>query len=239
MPSSSRPLSSAAPSDHHIEPVPRPVARSRAVLPVAKPDPHNPESRPGNRDTNASPAPAAQVATLDRTHTMPNPASEDQARKTWIWRLAHRDYCDRNPSDCGIFNSKPLVSWQDNRDTINTAWREVWQSFWPAEDVGDTWGIGQDCEDYALMLRAELVRRGIPRYHMLMATGHSLTGPAKSHAVLIIRTDQGWKVADSFYPTILDRQSADRVFACRYMEDPDRGAWASCDENETPVFAGF
>ena len=192
----------------------------------------------------ASINPAPDRITTPQTATLTEPvnrqASNRPPRQTWIWKLAHQDYCDRNPSDCGRFEAAPLINWQEQKTLIDATWHTVYESFWPTEDVGgDTWGIGQDCEDYALKLRSELARAGIPRYHLLMATGRALDNSQKLHAVLIIRTDEGWKVADSLYENILDKPSADRTFDCQYMEDPDRGVWASCAETGTPVYAGF
>lgn len=212
---------------HSVQPRQKPVLHSDGATAAKK---------------TAQPQLASLPNSTTKTISSSNPLgrSTTQPRRTWIWRLAHQDYCLRNPSDCGVFTSSPLVNWNAEKSTIETTWRDVWESFWPTDDVGgDLWGIGQDCEDYALKLRSELIALGIPRYHMLIATGLSKEHKGKNHAVLVIRTNDGWKVADSLFSRILDRRTADRVFACKSMEDPDRGTWASCEEATRPIYAGF
>lgn len=233
------PKSSVTPAANQYAAIaPRPKPALTAEAPAAKPAPDNTD---WENTTVASINPAPERITTPRTPPLTDQlANTRPPRQTWIWKLAHQDYCERNPSDCGRFEPAPLIDWQENKTLIDDTWRTVYESFWPTDDVGgDTWGIGQDCEDYALKLRSELARTGIPRYHLLMATGRALDSSQKLHAVLIIRTDEGWKIADSLHANILDRPSADRVFDCQYMEDPDRGIWASCDGSATPIYAGF
>ncbi len=57
-----------------------------------------------------------------------------------------------------------------------------------------------DCEDIALLKKRELIRRGVPAEHLLLATVFSRRTGA--HAILILRLQDGDYVLDNVEPRI-------------------------------------
>ena len=84
--------------------------------------------------------------------------------------------------------------------------------------VPEHWALptrrGGDCEDFALLKMRELIEQGVPANSLLLATALDRRGG--SHAVLIVRTDQGDLVLDNLTNSIRDWRSTGCGFGgCR------------------------
>ncbi|MCV2878813.1 transglutaminase-like cysteine peptidase [Sedimentimonas flavescens] len=86
--------------------------------------------------------------------------------------------------------------------------------------VAENWALptkrGGDCEDFALLKKYELIRRGIDPQRLLIAT--ALDRKRNPHAVLIYRSDQGDYVLDNLTSQVKTWKST-RYFFLR-MQDP-------------------
>lgn len=69
---------------------------------------------------------------------------------------------------------------------------------------------GGDCEDFALLKKHELIRRGFPAQALLVAT--ALDRKRRGHAVLIVRTDAGDLVLDNLTDRIKPWSDTGYVF---------------------------
>lgn len=76
---------------------------------------------------------------------------------------------------------------------------------------------GGDCEDFALLKKRELIRLGIDPKRLLLAT--VLDRGRKSHAVLVLRSDDGDYVLDNLTNSILDWRNTRYTFL--RMQNPD------------------
>ncbi|MCE5973044.1 transglutaminase-like cysteine peptidase [Sinirhodobacter sp. WL0062] len=86
--------------------------------------------------------------------------------------------------------------------------------------VAENWALptkrGGDCEDFALLKKYELIRRGVDPQRLLIAT--ALDRNRNSHAVLIYRSDQGDYVLDNLTSQVKTWKGT-RYFFLR-MQDP-------------------
>ncbi|MEP4878023.1 MAG: transglutaminase-like cysteine peptidase [Tateyamaria sp.] len=77
---------------------------------------------------------------------------------------------------------------------------------------------GGDCEDYALLKKHELVRAGIAPQRLLLAT--VLDHKRRSHAVLVLRTDQGDLILDNLSNQIKPWRKTNYTFL--RMQNPEQ-----------------
>jgi predicted transglutaminase-like cysteine proteinase len=98
--------------------------------------------------------------------------------------------------------------------------------------VGDRWELpnavdGGDCEDLAIMKKAELLKRGWPASTLLLTVG-TLNGGG--HAVLTVRTSDGDLVLDNMTDTIKPWTRTPYTYYARQKPNAGGGAeWARID----------
>jgi predicted transglutaminase-like cysteine proteinase len=106
-------------------------------------------------------------------------------------------------------------NWRVDMDLLRRVNDHVNANPYVPDDDGDRWGVGSDCEDYAVLKMATLMQLGVPRGAMRLAIV-DLWGVA--HAVLIV--NDIW-ILDNLTSTIYN------VF--RYPGDfigsEDKGVW--------------
>lgn len=106
--------------------------------------------------------------------------------------------------------------------SVNRQVREV--SDYDQYRVAEHWSLptarGGDCEDFALLKKRELLRRGVAPERLLIAT--ALTPDRVAHAVLILRTDAGDLVLDNLTNRIRPWQKTGYTFL--RMQDPAQPA---------------
>ncbi len=118
--------------------------------------------------------------------------------------IGHVAFCRNEPGECARHGGRQSVrltaqNWHD-LVTINTSAN---QRIRPVTDQEfyktlEHWTLPQsagDCEDYALLKRQDLVRRGWPTGALLVAVVFDEIGDG--HAVLVVRTDRGEFVLDN------------------------------------------
>lgn len=89
------------------------------------------------------------------------------------------------------------------------------------------WAIAQgkgDCEDYSLAKLKELLKEGIPRKDMSLATCWCVPGDNSSyHAVLIVHTNEGDLVLDNRYDSI--KLAKNTGYKFHKLEDFENKRW--------------
>ncbi|MGI3186514.1 transglutaminase-like cysteine peptidase [Nioella aestuarii] len=115
--------------------------------------------------------------------------------------------------------------------TVRAVNLAVNRSVRPIEDeiqygVSEHWALptqrGGDCEDFALLKMMQLIERGVPANALLLATVLDRSGG--SHAVLIVRTDQGDMVLDNLTNRVVDWRSTGYTFL-RIQNPANRSQW--------------
>ncbi len=137
-----------------------------------------------------------------------------------------REICSRYDWACSSSkNNKSLT--QSELQIINTVNRRVNRQIREVADQtqyrrADYWTLpnsgGGDCEDFALLKKMELVRVGIAPQRLLLAT--VLDHNRRSHAVLVLRTDDGDFVLDNLTNRIKPWRKTNYIFL--RMQNPDR-----------------
>ncbi|GHD13167.1 transglutaminase-like cysteine peptidase [Tianweitania populi] len=118
-------------------------------------------------------------------------------------------FCDEQPRLCSTNGASDAMTMTPARmaelKAVNTS---VNRGFKQRDDKpglsGDQWGMptadaGGDCEDLAIMKKAELLKRGWPASTLLLTVG-TLNGAG--HAVLTVRTSKGDLVLDNMTDAI-------------------------------------
>ncbi len=143
-----------------------------------------------------------------------------------------RDLCQTYKWACSVSSNKKTISKSDflvlkdvNR-SVNRRVREV--SDLSQFRVAENWALptsrGGDCEDFALLKKLELIRRGFPAQSLLIAT--VLDKQRRGHAVLIVRTTQGDVVLDNLNSNLKNWSETGYLFL--RMQNPKAPArWVS------------
>lgn len=140
---------------------------------------------------DARPAESAG-AFMPPIRTVAAPAGFNGICKRYAWVCASTSKAQRDLSDGQII----ALARQVNR-AVNGRVREV--SDLAQYRLAEVWALptakGGDCEDFALLKKLELIKRGVAPGRLLIAT--ALTEENEAHAVLILRTGQGDLVLDN------------------------------------------
>lgn len=139
-------------------------------------------------------------------------------------------FCSREPELCNATGSTRTVELTPARMaelktvtvSVNRQIREM--SDMASLGKGDDWrlpnGVG-DCEDFAILKKQELIRRGWPPSTLLLTV---VTRGGEGHAVLTVRTDKGDFVLDNKTDAVKDwSQTPYRYFA--RQSQSDYGKW--------------
>jgi predicted transglutaminase-like cysteine proteinase len=137
--------------------------------------------------------------------------------------------CSTMPSACKVQRARNVGTAAgaikltvDTLSLVDRVNRQINGSMRPQAEAGnaDVWKIGGstgDCEDYALIKRAALLRNGFPSSSLLMTS--VITGRGESHAVLMVRTDRGDFVLDNLSPRVKPWSATGYRFIS--MQSPD------------------
>jgi predicted transglutaminase-like cysteine proteinase len=91
------------------------------------------------------------------------------------------------------------VSWETDFDLLERVNLDVNASMTYRPDGNDIWGVGSDCEDYAVRKLETLLRAGVPRGALRLAIARV---DQRGHAVLVVRDE--W-ILDNLHDEILRR----------------------------------
>jgi predicted transglutaminase-like cysteine proteinase len=143
-----------------------------------------------------------------------------------------RELCKDYAWACSVSASRKNISNSDF-SVINEVNRSVNRSVREVTDlsqfrVTERWNLptsrGGDCEDFALLKKHELIRRGFPAQLLLIAT--ALDKNRRGHAVLIVRTSDGDVVLDNLTTRVKNWSETGYIFL--RMQNPKAPAsWVS------------
>ncbi len=178
-----------------------------------------------------SPAPGALAA----SGSMPTAGMTSQP-------VGHYELCLEIPSECNALTWSPAPVrmtpglWKELvhvNASINASVR-------PRTDL-DLWGkpevwsyprVEGDCEDYVLLKRNVLIRKGVPAGSLLITVVRQKNGDG--HAVLTVRTDKGDYVLDNLEGRIMAWNETDYVFLKR-QSSTNSGLWVKVNDNRQVV----
>ncbi len=174
-------------------------------------------------------------AALAAANAMPTAGATSQP-------VGHYDLCIDLPSECAVVTLQPAAIrmtqglWKElvrvNR-TVNAGVR-------PRTDL-DMWGKPEvwsypssegDCEDYVLLKRNILMRKGVPASSLLITVVRQPNGDG--HAVLTVRTERGDYVLDNLEDRILAWNETSYQFLKRQSE-VNSGLWVKVNDNRQVV----
>lgn len=146
--------------------------------------------------------------------------------------IAARNLCGTYAWACSSSAGSGVVSPQHYKAVkevnrlVNRQVREV--SDYRQFQTGDYWTLptsrGGDCEDFALLKKQELIKRGLPAQSLLIAT--VLDKSNQGHAVLVVRTTQGDLILDNLTGQI--RSWSQTGYTFLRMQNPDApNRWVS------------
>lgn len=145
-------------------------------------------------------------------------------------------FCEQQPGLCSTDGDLDAMTMTPARMAeLKAVNRSVNHDFRQREDKagisGDRWGLpnaaGGDCEDLAIMKKAELLKRGWPASTLLLTVG-TLNGAG--HAVLTVRTSDGDLVLDNMNDAIKPWLRTPYKYFARQQPNAGGGAeWTRID----------
>ncbi len=166
-----------------------------------------------------STAGVSTTSSIGRLNADPEPVRMD-SRGLAFPPPAFNSFCAREPGLCRSTGSTKSVTLTPSRraelETVNLAVNRRISEVSDLHSVGkeDDWRLPAtvgDCEDIAILKKAELIMRGWPASVLLLTVARS---GGEGHVVLTVRTDKGDLVLDNQTNAIRDwRRSPYRYFA--------------------------
>lgn len=189
----------------------------------------------------ASTVAIAAAAVFGWSGTAANAASSMTTGGLTSQPIGHYEFCLKYPAECSI---RPQATgpvkltralWQ-NIQIINSS---INRSITPVNDIElhnkeEVWSYPTtkgDCEDYVLLKRKELMRRGISLSNLLITVVRKWDG--EGHAILTLRTDQGDFILDNLTDQIKAWDHTGYRFLKRQASD-HTGRWVEIRSTSTP-----
>lgn len=158
--------------------------------------------------------------------------------------IGHYEYCKRETRDCRIRarSTAPVkltrARWAEmveaNAHANNTVRPVTDLEYYGTEELWVMPKTAGDCEDYALMKRAELMARGWPASALLVTVVRQRNGDG--HAVLTVRTDRGDYILDNLNGRILPWNETEYSYLKR-VSAAHSGQWETIVDSRTLVGA--
>ncbi len=156
--------------------------------------------------------------------------------------IGHYEYCKLYPSDCAVRSA-------DTRPTglTRARWQQlveinqfVNERIRPVTDldlykVEELWAYPEeagDCEDYVLLKRYMLMKKGWPASSLLITVVRQLNGDG--HAVLTVRTDKADYILDNLNERIVTWNDANYLFLKR-QSMANSGSWEEINDTRSTV----
>jgi predicted transglutaminase-like cysteine proteinase len=154
--------------------------------------------------------------------------------------IGHSDFCKRHQSECRVKARKEArvhltpARW-DELVAVNN------KVNWAIDPVTDKELFGReevwvypetkgDCEDFVLLKRRELIKKGWPAGSLLITVVRQKNGDG--HAVLTVATDRGDLVLDNLEPQVKIWSQTEYRYVKRQSE-LDSGRWVAIDDART------
>ncbi len=156
--------------------------------------------------------------------------------------IGHFEYCKQYSSDCNLRTTKTQAT-----ELTRKRWSELVEvnnhantSVTPVTDleyyqVEEHWTYPKnygDCEDYALMKRHMLMKRGWPASSLLITVVRQPNGDG--HAVLTVRTDRADYILDNLNGKIRPWQETEYRYLKRQAVKHS-GHWSTIDDNRNQI----
>jgi predicted transglutaminase-like cysteine proteinase len=154
--------------------------------------------------------------------------------------IGHSEFCKRHQSECRV------KSGSEKRVHLTPArWNELVainnRVNWAIDPVTDQELFGReevwvypeakgDCEDFVLLKRRELMKKGWPAGSLLITVVRQKNGDG--HAVLTVVTDRGDLVLDNLEPQVKIWSQTEYRYVKRQSEF-DSGRWVAIDDGRT------
>lgn len=154
---------------------------------------------------------AGENAFLESRMAVSPPLGASDLCKTTKWA------CQSGDTSAGISTGQLDLAASINR-RVNRSVREIsdMAQYGRPEYWGLPTSLGGDCEDFALLKKKLLIQQGVNARSLLIAT--VLDRGRNSHAVLVMRTDDGDFILDNLDDRVLHWQSTGYTFL--RMQDP-------------------
>ena len=145
---------------------------------------------------------------------------------------AFKAFCAREPRLCSTTGGSKIVTLTDAKlaelKSVNTSVnrRVAEKSDYQAMGVEDDWRLPTsvgDCEDFAILKKHELLKRGWPASALLLTVARS---GGEGHVVLAVRTDKGDLVLDNRTNAVKDWRKAPYRYFARQSQS-QHGKWES------------
>lgn len=153
--------------------------------------------------------------------------------------IGHYEYCKTNAADCtptsASTNVAPEVLDEEKWRTILDVNYTVNTEIQPETDeqiygVEERWAMPTtvgDCEDYVLLKRRELIKRGFAPGNVLITVVLQPNG--EGHAVLTVRTDRGEFILDNMRNKVLAWDETEYTYLKRQASD-NPGRWVKLQD---------
>ncbi len=135
-------------------------------------------------------------------------------------------FCDKQPSLCSTRGKSKVFALTDARLTqlkkINSSVNQRISQRLDAGRRADEWHLPTsegDCEDFAILKKAELAKRGWPTSALLLTVG---TLGGTGHTVLTVRTDKGDLILDNRTDSVKDWSRTPYRFFARQSQSEGR-----------------
>jgi predicted transglutaminase-like cysteine proteinase len=152
--------------------------------------------------------------------------------------VGHHEFCKRHRSECRANTSEVTrvrltsAHWAELVE-VNNAVNHAITPVTDSELFGqeEYWVYPEtmgDCEDFVLLKRRELIKRGWPVGALLVTVVTQSNGDG--HAVLTVLTDRGDLILDNLEPQVVVWSQTDYRYVKRQSER-DAGKWVAIDDN--------
>lgn len=151
--------------------------------------------------------------------------------------IGHYEFCKSNKGECAPTgtNSGAIQLTENSWKQLLEINYDVNVAIKPATDqqiygVEERWAYPKsvgDCEDYVLLKRRELMKRGFPSSSLLITVVLQPNG--EGHAVLTVRTDRGDFILDNMRNKVLLWSDTEYTYLKRQSSD-DPGRWVKLQD---------
>ncbi|AWC20758.1 transglutaminase-like cysteine peptidase [Aminobacter sp. P9b] len=132
---------------------------------------------------------------------------------------AFASFCGREPGLCSTSGGKKVVALQaDLKSELKQVNRAVNSRIKERNDSGDDWRVPVaygDCEDFAILKKRELLKRGWPASALLLTVARYR---GEGHTVLTVRTSEGDLILDNLTSSIRDWSSTPYSYFARQAQ---------------------
>lgn len=136
---------------------------------------------------------------------------------------AFSPFCVREPRLCSTSGGKKVVTLQPElHEQLKQVNRSVNSRIKERNDTGDDWRVPVaygDCEDFAILKKRELLKRGWPASALLLTVARYR---GQGHTVLTVRTNEGDLILDNLTSSIRDWSSTPYNYFARQAQGNGR-----------------